>query len=315
MGFRKIIGFGDGSFVVSLPKDWVVKNGLKKGEVISVEEEGNLLKVGPYNVKPNQDKREITIECDCKKGMKEFKSRLTYAYINNYNLINVKMLNSAGCSTKLKEIINNFVGLDLIEEKKDRIIINDILNISGMSIYNLLRRMDRIIISMAEDAKSILEGKTKKNSSLDERDEDVNKICNLILKLLRRAHNVNDMKILNLTVDEIFYYWDITVDMENVADQLKRIVRVYGGKANNEIINVFDNAMDHYNTSMKANYVKDNDLAISVMIKRKDFFNQCEEISKNLSLEEVFMLEKIKSIHFFSGNIAKSLLKLGVPAK
>ena len=45
MGYRKIIAFGDTSYVVSLPKDWVEKNGLKKGDVVNVIVDENVLKI------------------------------------------------------------------------------------------------------------------------------------------------------------------------------------------------------------------------------------------------------------------------------
>ena len=38
MEFRKLISFGKTSFVMSLPKGWVVKNKLKKGDLIALEE-------------------------------------------------------------------------------------------------------------------------------------------------------------------------------------------------------------------------------------------------------------------------------------
>ena len=39
MEFRKIIAFGKSSFVVSLPKAWMVAHNLVKGDVVYLEEE------------------------------------------------------------------------------------------------------------------------------------------------------------------------------------------------------------------------------------------------------------------------------------
>ena len=39
MEFRKLIAFGKTSFVMSIPKAWVVKNNLKKGDLLSLEED------------------------------------------------------------------------------------------------------------------------------------------------------------------------------------------------------------------------------------------------------------------------------------
>ena len=61
MGFRKIIGFGDGSFVVSLPKDWVIKNGLKKGDDVSVDVDTNLVRITPLNNNPNKNENNTSL--------------------------------------------------------------------------------------------------------------------------------------------------------------------------------------------------------------------------------------------------------------
>ena len=37
---RKLISFGKGSYIVSMPKDCVIKNNLKKGDLISVNDNG-----------------------------------------------------------------------------------------------------------------------------------------------------------------------------------------------------------------------------------------------------------------------------------
>ena len=45
MEYRKVIGFGKGSYVISLPKGWALKNKLKKGSTLSVETGANSMVV------------------------------------------------------------------------------------------------------------------------------------------------------------------------------------------------------------------------------------------------------------------------------
>ena len=37
---RKLISFGKGSYIISMPKGWIEKNNLKKGDLISVNDGG-----------------------------------------------------------------------------------------------------------------------------------------------------------------------------------------------------------------------------------------------------------------------------------
>ena len=45
--FRKLISFGKTSFVMSIPKAWVTKNNLKKGDLIVLQEKENNLLLSP----------------------------------------------------------------------------------------------------------------------------------------------------------------------------------------------------------------------------------------------------------------------------
>ena len=40
---RKLMGFSKGSFIITMPKSWVEKHNLKKGDTISIEEGSNEL--------------------------------------------------------------------------------------------------------------------------------------------------------------------------------------------------------------------------------------------------------------------------------
>ena len=310
MGFRKVISFGDSSFVISLPKEWVNKNNVKKGDSVSVEDDGSLLRICPQNIKPTQIDKDITINYNG--NIRDLRSRLMYAYINNFNVINIKKNDIENYTQEIRNTIGNFIGLDVVEQKNDRLIVNDILDISSISVYDLFRRMDRIVLSMAEDARLILTDKSDRTLVLNQKDEDVNKICNLILKVLKRAQNINDMRLLKLNIGDIFYYWDLVLDVEDVADQLKRIIRGKTGKLDSNIIELFDLSIEHYKSAMKSNFTKDSELAVNIMAQRKDFASRCDKIIESLSGKNYFVIEKIKLIDSFSGNISKTLLKLGI---
>ena len=41
MDYRRLIKFGNSSYVVSIPKDWLRKNKLEKGDMVYLNENGN----------------------------------------------------------------------------------------------------------------------------------------------------------------------------------------------------------------------------------------------------------------------------------
>src|SRR3989344_7720301 len=277
MTYRKIIGFGDSSFVISLPKAWIEKNGLKKGELLDVEEKGHALNVVPHTLKPTKEVSEISI--DFTGNLKDLKTRLLHAYVNNYHLINIKRTKIEEYAPAIRNVVDNFVGLDVVEQRDDKLIVSDVLNISGVSVFNHLRRIDRLVLSMSEDVKQIFLNKEDRTQALDQKDEDVNKISNLLFKVIRRAQNSNDMIILNLKINELFYYWDLIINLEEIGDHLKRIGREAKNGVSSELFDLFIKCMSAYENSMKAIYTKNRDMAVDIMVIRKIFYNSCEDLA------------------------------------
>jgi len=312
MAFRKIIGFGDSSFVVSLPKDWVEKNGLKKGDIVNVEQEASELKVTPQNLKQSIAPKEITINFEG--NLKLLKSQLFNSYINGCSLINIQKKDISNYYADIKKLVNDFVALEIIQSSGEKIVVKDYLNIQDISIYDNLRRMDRIVMSMFDDVKEIFKGDESKKGYILERDDDVNRMYNLILKLLKKALNLNDRKILNLNIEEIFYYWDLVGSLEEVADQLKRVVRYLGTSKNvdKRVIELYDQVYDHYKQAMKANFTHNEALCLNIMNMRKEVFEKCEKYAEELDNNSGLVLEKIKLIHSSAGNIARAYIKLGI---
>ena len=61
MDYRKIIKFGNSSHILSLPKDWLRKNKLKKGDLVYISENGNDELVLSPQLKDENQESEITI--------------------------------------------------------------------------------------------------------------------------------------------------------------------------------------------------------------------------------------------------------------
>src|SRR3989344_3943481 len=167
MGFRKVIGFGDSSFVISLPKEWVDKHRIKKGDVVNVSEESNELKITPHGAPMKKENKEITITFD--NNLKDLKAQLFRSYIDDYNIINVQKKGIYTYAKDVRRLVNdNFIALDVIQSGDDKITMKDFLNLSEFSVYDLIRRMDRILMSMFEDVREVLSGDESKKQLVTE---------------------------------------------------------------------------------------------------------------------------------------------------
>ncbi len=309
MVFRKIIGFGDSSYVISLPKNWINTHKLSKGDSVNLEEDGAEIKIRPTNIKQTQPRTEHTINFDG--NLKVLKSQLFNSYINDYSIINIHKKGINQFYPDIRKIVSDFIALEIEQTSEDRVVVKDYLNIEDISVHDTVRRMDRIVLSMFDDVHNLFIGKETNNEYIKVKDEDVNRLHNLVLKLLKKAINPNDRKLLNLDISEIFYYWDLIVNIEEAADQLKRVVRYIHTETPKEIIELYGQVYEHYKKAIKANFAKDESMALEIMNMRKEIAEKCENIAIKNGQENMFILEKIKSIHNCSGNIARAYIKLG----
>ena len=107
---RKLIGFSKGSFAVSMPKSWVEKNHLKKGDLMAINENGCELVIAPNSAERKEVAQEVTIDANGK-DLERLKCEIVSSYLNNCDTINIVSNNLNDQASKIKEIIRNLSGL------------------------------------------------------------------------------------------------------------------------------------------------------------------------------------------------------------
>ncbi|MBI2148492.1 phosphate uptake regulator PhoU [Candidatus Woesearchaeota archaeon] len=313
MAYRKLIGFGDSSFVVSLPKEWVEKNGLKKGDGLLVDEVNSELKIRPFNSNTIDNNKITEITIDYTNDKQRFKAELIYAYISNFNLINIVGKDLQKNMVDIRSLVESLAALEVVQQSSNKVVLKDLLSISEVVPYDILRRVDRIILSMMEDVDNSIHGNRDGIiEALQQKETDVNKLANLIFKVLRRGLNPADGVKLGLNVDDIFYYWELTLFVEKVGDQLKRIPRHVQGKVDLQVIEAYSALVNQYKNAMKANFTKNVTLALDVIASKGDIFNKLDYCLDKLPRDYVYFLEKMRAMNIYCGNIAKVLLKMGM---
>jgi len=59
MNIRKLVKSGSTSHTIALPKDWLTKNNLKKGDMLYIKEENNEINISSEEKKPTLTTKEI----------------------------------------------------------------------------------------------------------------------------------------------------------------------------------------------------------------------------------------------------------------
>lgn len=290
---RKLIGFGKGSFVVTMPKSWVRKHNLKKGDTISIEEGSDELVFYAGEKELKKEEKSISINTEDKKlGM--IKAEIVSAYLNNYNTIEIFSKTLEDDAPLIKGILRNLSGMEIIEQTGSRIVAKDLIDVSSISIQNIIRRMDVITRSMIDDTILCIQGKCNPKSILH-RDTDVNRLHYLGFRVIKNA-----MQDPMLTKKLKTNSWELHSDkmvllrIEEIADRQKRVSRLaseadFKDKILKEFKEMNEDIRERYNNVMKAYYNNDKKIAFEIEVTSKNFIGRCdsllENISKKLSVE------------------------------
>ena len=289
MESRKLISFGSSSYVVSLPKNWVDSNKLGKGDSIYIEEKPNELLITIDSAEKEKEIREKQIDASGK-SVKRIESEIVAAYLNTYDILEIRGIKDSDIP-KIKEIIQNLAGLEILEQTANKIVARDLINVNEVSIKTLIRRVDIIVRSMIDDALSCLGcwecSDNNCVAQLDSRDSDVNRLTRLISRMAVAA--LKDPKLakkFNTNPIEVMTESDLANRLERIGDHIKRLVRhvksaQQDAKQFKEICRIFEVLKDKYLMIMKAYYAKDVQAAFEVETTAKELFRECDNLFEN----------------------------------
>ena len=217
MEIRKVQVSGGSSFIISLPKDWATKNGIKKNDKVGVVEgrDGNLIIIPKLK---KMGERSIEFEAE---GGEDYIFRLLLAsYIDGYNIIRLKAREGIKPSIRkaVKKFIKCSIGFEIIDENRQLIILKDFLNPSELPFEKIIRRIASIVESMHEDLIYAIRNEDKRTlEDIISRDDDVDRIHWLI----SRQYNILSK---NIFAEEFFINYPLLSRiLERCADHAVKI--------------------------------------------------------------------------------------------
>ncbi|MBU0459802.1 MAG: AbrB/MazE/SpoVT family DNA-binding domain-containing protein [Nanoarchaeota archaeon] len=277
MEYRKLISFGKSSYVVSLPKNWVNQQNLKKGDLIYIDEnEGNLvLQPQPSKI----DEKEIFINIDGK-SLSHIKRELISAYIKNNRTITFLGNEIKNRAKDLQPIIQSLIALEVMEQDSKKIVAKDFLNFESISTQSLIRKMDILIRSMLTDCENMFTEDT--SESINYRDNDVNKLTFLIFRIAKFGleNPAYVGKYFNLKSNSLLSLWALAADMELMADEVKCVAGYMHNiklnkKKQEEFVVIIKQARENYQKIMKAYYDQKGENVHEAINDKEELINRC----------------------------------------
>ena len=281
MQIRKLVKSGLSSYTIALPKDWIDRNTLKKGDLLYINETPqNELLIAKEAKKQEKERREVVINIDGKKPHKIYRE-IVSTYLTDFHRFIIKGQSLNKNIKDIRKLIYILPALEIVEESSSKVVARSFLDVYDISIKDLIRRMDNIIRSMILDVKNMLGGESI-HEIIIERDEDINRLSYLVFKILKSAFtNPDVMTSLDLTKLETLSYWQVTVHLEKIGDEVKRVARHIGESPKSisqaQLKSLIEKVYSYYVESMTSFYKQDKIGADDVCLKRKSLAIECDK--------------------------------------
>jgi len=288
MNQRKLIKLGNSSYAIALPKDWVDKAGLKKGDNVFLEENsgGEIVLWSKITKNPEEMTTEIQME---DKNIKIIRKEIISAYTNGSSVIVLNGKKDRGELKEIKDFIKSLLSFEIIENSSDKVIAKDFFNVEESNIPNFITRIDNNIREMFLIISSGLDkGKLSKKDleEIGNIDIDTTKffflISRLFFKGIGNPSMINTLKTNNLS---IFNDWWVAYNLEHVGDKIKEIAGVLhsanlSDQDKKNVSRLFSEISGTYFSSLASFDKKDKNSAIVAADRGKRIFAECEKLAQ-----------------------------------
>jgi len=159
MEIRRLQHIKGGSFTLSLPKEWVEKRKLRRGEEIAVfEEEDGSLRLYPIRME-REEPVKVVLALEDFPEVRAIEYCVGTYYIQGSNKINItsKKMISADVKKRLKLLRMDLPGVEVAEERSDAINFHVIIDPAAFLLESLIEKTSSFSLHLLEDAiKSVI---------------------------------------------------------------------------------------------------------------------------------------------------------------
>ena len=224
---RRIQKTGGSTFIVSLPKTWVLARGLGPGDVLlfTPRADGSLT-VYPASATPAESVRRV-VQVSNDADEEHLFRRLIAEYIAGYPLLEIR---TAGrMSARTREVVRNFaqrmIGPEILEETSESVILQDVVGQNPLPIPSIVRRMHQMVRAMQADAMAAFRARDSSIArDVVERDWEVDRLHWFLEKQVTSAlRDARILATLDLSLPECSTYLLASRILERIADHAVRI--------------------------------------------------------------------------------------------
>src|SRR5687768_5857612 len=213
------------SVLMSLPAEWIKTMGLKKGDILSIENnDDNSITIFPAADRNSQTK-EIAIHL-LDLSHDKLINQIYGAYLLGYDIIKIVGRTQIDFEDReiIKKAMRNLIGLEIVDEDGLNMTIQFLLDAHSLNVSKILKQMSSIVSGTHKDIVNAMKTRDDGIGLLVRgRDDEVNRQYFLIVRLIRTA--MMDRRLassLDLSNIDILDYRIAANHLENAGDLISR---------------------------------------------------------------------------------------------
>jgi phosphate uptake regulator len=327
---RKVQVTGGSTYTVSIPKDWANANGISAGSEVEFYPEGDSLFLTP---RTEDERTEGTLDVTDLQNEELTRAVMTM-YVSGFDII---ALESARITTDqrktIREATQSLVGLEVLEETRDRVVIRDLLDSSELSIHNAVTRMRLIALSMLEDAVTALaEFDADMARDVIQRDDDVDRLWMVVSRIFRATlRTPKAAEELGLPRETCFDLQSAARQLERVADHATKIAHLtlnleepVPEDVADAVVELYEDSAGVVDAGMDALFNDDSDEATRMANEARQSIQEIDEHAR--AIDELLrdldparaqllglIVDSISRTADYGGNIAETALQKATP--
>lgn len=219
---RKVQVTGGSTYTVSLPKSWATEQEITAGTEVELHPEGESLLLVPHR---QRGRSEGKIDITNIRGADLARAVVTM-YVSGFDLIRLETISVDPDQRRIiRDATQSLVGLEVIEESGEHVLLQDLLDSSELSIHNATTRMRLIALTMLDDAvRSVATGDTDLSADVVARDDDVDRLWFMVSRVFRSVlRDPGAAATLGMSREVCFDYHSSARQLERIADHSVKI--------------------------------------------------------------------------------------------
>jgi phosphate uptake regulator len=328
---RKVQLTGGSTFTISIPKEWARDHDIAAGEeVVFHPDNGSLLLTPASSSGPTRGELDITD----KTGDALMRGVMTM-YVSGFDEIELTADQiTPGQRRVIREATQSLVGLEVLEETVDTVLVQDLLDSAELSVHSAVERMHLIARSMLEDAVTAL-----KNHDMDlardviARDDDVDRLWYVVSRIFRSTLRSPQMaREIGLSRENCFDYHSSARQFERIADHAAKISQLtleLDATIPEDVVDSLDTlcgeATEIIETAFDALFETEADRATSLANDARTGVSEIDEQARTIDdqLRELdptrarflgLIVDSLSRSADYGGNIAETALQKAAPA-